>query len=324
VLVALLAGCSSSNAPPPSATTPTPATSSTPPPTAPSPTAPPHGVAFTPAGNDVAGFFAEAPQLGSVVLWGGPAEQLNADGAAPAVVATLAAQKRMQVAIQTDFVWPNATFDANASTATAAAFARRYHPAYFALAVEADRLHDADPAAFDRLAAWYPSAYAAVKNASPETKVFVTWQFEHVDGRDGGLYGGADAGPQHWDLLSKVAPLDLAAFTTYPGLVLHDAAALPSGYYADLARAPAPVAFTEVGAFADSPAPGWTSNATAQAAFVRAFFAATASADPKLVVWFEVHDQPQASPAPFRHMGLVDESGAKRPAWDAWVAATGG
>ncbi|MEA3198691.1 MAG: hypothetical protein QOE90_119 [Thermoplasmata archaeon] len=89
LVVALLAGCASAPAPTPASTA--------------QPVAhegPAFGVAFTPAGNDVAGFFQEAPQLGSVVLWGGPAEQLGQQ-----------------------------SFDANGSTAAAVASAKRYHPA---------------------------------------------------------------------------------------------------------------------------------------------------------------------------------------------------
>jgi len=296
----LLAGCASAppGAPPPSspsAPLPLPSPSSS----------PSYGVAFTPAGHDVAGFFKEAPQLGSVVLWGGPAEQLGQESAAPAVVATLAPQHGLRVAIQTDFVRANASFDANGSTAAAVAFAKRYHPAYFALAVEADRLRDSDPAAFDRLATWYPGAYAAVEAASPDTKVLVTWQYEHL----------AQAGA--WDLLPRIAPRDLDAFTTYPAIALPDASRLPADYYANLtAHASAPVAFFEVGHPGDDPAK--------QAAFVDAFFAAANATRPALVLWFEVHDQPDVTPALFRHMGLVDDAGQRRPSWDAWRAHAGG
>jgi hypothetical protein len=147
-----------------------------------------------------------------------------------------------------------------------------------------------------------------VKAASPDTKVFVTWQLEHLEA------AGA------WDLLPRLAPLDLDAFTTYPAIALVDPSRLPPGYYANAtAHATAPVAFTEVGHFADG-----ASSPAQQAAFVDAFFAATNATRPALVLWFEVHDQPDVSPAIFRHMGLVDDAGQRRPAWDAWRAHAGG
>jgi hypothetical protein len=322
ILVALLlAGCASS--PPPASTT-----TSTPPPT-PSPRGPAFGVALSPKsyqGADFAAFFDEAKDLGSVVLWGGPIEQLADEKAAPAVVAQLARQKGLQVAIQTGLFHEG---DARAPpmdeatlanhTRAVATFAARYKPEFLVLGVEVNRFAERDPAAFDQYARWYDGAYDAAKNASPDTKVFVTFQYEWMDGKRGGLYGGNASAPDQWSLLDRFPKRDLTGFTTYPGLVLPEPDQAPADWYANISRAGGPIAITETGHFADAPAAGWESSPEEQARFVAWLGARLDALDPALVVWLHAHDQP-SGPAVFRHMGLIDEAGQKRPAYDAWRA----
>jgi hypothetical protein len=319
-LALALAGCSSS--PPPAGTT-----------TPPSPTSPPapegplYGVALSPKsfeGADFGAFFDEAREVGSLVTWGGPIAHVGQENGAPRAVAQLAKQKGLRVAIQTGLFqegdaqpsWDNATL-ANL-TRDAATFAAQHKPDFFALGVEVNRFFERDPVAFDQYARWYDGTYDAVKNASPATKVFVTFQYEWMEGKRGGLFGGDASAPDQWSLLDRFPKRDLTGFTTYPGLVLPDPDQAPADYYANLSRAGGPVAITEVAHFADAPAPGWASSPEEQARFVAWFGERMESVDPALVVWLHLHDQPGA-PIPFRHMGLVGEAG-ERPAREAWRA----
>lgn len=324
VLALLLAGCSGGGpAETPTTTTTTPPTPSYPPP------ARGNGVALSPASGragDFSAFFDEARQVGNVVLWGGPPEQLADASSAPHVVAQLAREKGLAVAIQVSYVTeqgekPFGDVDQARWRSDVVAFATKRHPEYLALGVEVDRFVAGHEAFFLEYAKWFNATYEAVKAVSPDTLVFVTYQYERTSGRTGGLYGGPELGPDRWSVLDLFAKADLVAFTTYPGLVMQDAGALPLDHYAAIREhTQKPVAFTEVGHFAAlDKAPGWESSPEEQAAFARAFRNATAPLDPKLTVWLHLHDQPNVNPAPFKTMGLIDANGEKRAAYEVWA-----
>ena len=227
----------------------------------------------------------------------------------------------MKVAIQASPLVENGTgpaMDANL-TASVAAFASRYHPEYFALGVEVNRFAERDPSRFDAFVAWYASAYDAVKAAAPPTKVFVTFQYEWMEGHRGGLFGGNENATPQWSLYDRFAKLDLAAFTTYPGLVTPDPANASADWYARLATLGRTVAITETAHFADSPAPGWESSPDEQARYASWLLARARTLSPEFVVWLHLYDQPSA-PVPFQHMGLLDANGTARPARDTWAA----
>ena len=77
---------------------------------------------------------------------------------------------------------------------------------------------------------------------------------------------------------------------------------------------------TEVAHFADAPSPSFASSPDEQARFARWFLDRANETRPVFAVWLHLHDQPDA-PAPFKHMGLVGDDGAVRPAYAAWVSA---
>lgn len=336
-LALLLAGCAAAPAPtsstpgsPEGSTVSTPAAPSGTSPAAPTPSpqaepAPWRGVAFSPAtmdGPGITAFFQEASQVGNAVAWGGDWMDLAKAGSGADVVATLGAKAGLRVVIEATFFQQRdgallRPLDAANRTAyrdAAVAFVRAHHVAALALGIEVDILHERNASAFDAYAAWYPEVYDAVKAASPETLVFPLFQHERLDGHRGGLFGeDATSALPAWDLLARFPKRDLDAFTTYPGLFYDDPARIPGDLYANLtAHATKPIAFTETG-WPASPDPA------AQAAYVR-WFASHAPAA-RATIWLALHDP--AAPAPFASMGLVDATGAHRPAFDAWRAAWG-
>lgn len=114
----------------------------------------------------------------------------------------------------------------------AVAFARDCRPPYLGLGVEVNILAEKSPADFERFVRLHDEVYDAVKAVSPKTKVFTVFQLEKMKGLGGGLFGGTnDPARAQWRLLSRFARLDLAAFTTYPGLVFKAPGDVPADYY---------------------------------------------------------------------------------------------
>lgn len=252
-------------------------------------------------------------------MWGGPVEQLADDEAAPSVVAQLAHRNGLGVVVQASPFRERGeepALDENL-TAAVARFVSRAQPEYLALGVEVNRFAEKNATRFDEYVVWYDATYDAVKAASPLTNVLVTFQYEQMEGYRGGLFGGADAAPQQWDLLDKFPKRDLVGFTVYPGLVLTDPSDAGAQYYANLTRG-GKFAVTETAHFADTPAIGWESSPAEQARFARSILAVLNETIPEFALWLHLHDQSDAPP-PFGHMGLIDEAGAKRPAWNDWA-----
>ena len=92
--------------------------------------------------------------------------------------------------------------------------ALNYKPAYMALGVEVDLYYARrGDAAFRNFVSVYFEAYDAVKEVSPNTLVFPTFQYENVLGI---LNRGAPSQPA-WSLVDRFQPkLDLLAVSTFP------------------------------------------------------------------------------------------------------------
>lgn len=285
--------------------------------------APRFGVAYSPApGDSPLDFLAEAKDLGGLVLWAGDWTELESGEGAPDVLATLAEREGVPFAAQVGFHRAGQVFDDAAQTRASAAvtaYASRHEPVFLVLGVEVDSAAKQDPVWLDAFAPWYADAYAAVKEASPDTLVFPSFQLEQMRGLTGGLFGGPETTDASWELLDRFQDRDATAFTTYPGLVHRDPSDVPPTYYTDLTDLfPGPLVFTEVGWHAGDTIEGWESSDEEQMRFVQRFLDdASSPLDPRFAVWLALHDQ-AAAPEPFRSMGLVGADGNARTAWDLW------
>lgn len=335
VTALILAGCGSRTQEP--ADTPTPTPTEPPTPTRATPTAPTTpppariatlGVALSPksfSDEDFPRFFTEAKHVGSLVLWGGAADELGNASSAAHVVAVLSGRNDLAFAVQVGYHKEGAPFDEARRTRAlddAITFASAYKPEFFILGVELDRVHDKDPAFFDDFVPWYLEAYDAIKNVSPRTLVFPTFQLERTMGMTGGLYGEAESRPAKWDLVERFTKRDMTAFTTYPGYIFRNVDDIPADHYLALSeRFRGPIGFTEVGYNAELAVPTFETSPEEQAAFVRRFLADAAKLGSELAVWLHLYDQP-VSFAQAEHLGLLDRDGAERPAYDLWRGAS--
>ncbi|MBN1439065.1 MAG: hypothetical protein JW929_06610 [Anaerolineales bacterium] len=125
--------------------------------------------------------------------------------------------------------------------------ARDYRPRYLGLASEINSYADAFPEDFPNFLSLYRETYRKVKTESPETQVFVTFQWEDINN----VNRFADQGEAKidWETIEAFEPdLDLWVISSYPFVAFDSAAQIPEDYYAPLlARTKKPLAVGEGG-----------------------------------------------------------------------------
>ncbi|GMU41139.1 MAG: hypothetical protein AMXMBFR23_20050 [Chloroflexota bacterium] len=221
------------------------------------------------------------------------------------------------VALTVDFADPA---QVDAYTDALVDLVQTLQPPFLGVGNEVNRIWEDDPAGYEAWVRALPGITDAVRAASPDTRVFVTFQYEFL--RGAGAISGEAREPQ-WALLDGVRDaLDLIAFTTYPYFDFGTPDAIPADYYAEAAaRAGTPVAFTEVGwpsaplAVATASPLGGTPEE--QAAFIERLSLLLDGVEPAFVMWVWAYDSPATGPL-FESLGLSTNDGTPKPALDAW------
>lgn len=183
---------------------------------------------------------------------------------------------------------------ASAFTEGIVAFAREHQPPWLGIGNEVNRIAEDEPEAFEAWVTSLPALRDAIRQASPETRVFVTFQYEFLlgDERVSGRVRTRD-----WSTVERVTPyLDAVADTTYPYFTYADPSDVPVDYYREAVERSGglPVGFTEI---------GWPSASLGS-------FEGTAVA--------ELGGTPAKSDV-FGSIGLYAHDGTPKPALQAWL-----
>jgi hypothetical protein len=202
--------------------------------------------------------------------------------------------------------------------------ALNYQPRYLALGVEVNSYERQNPDDFAQFVSLYAEAYDAVKEQSPDTLVFPTFQLEDMTGR---LPAG-DTQQSQWHVIDGFEPkMDLLAVSTYPSRVFEAPADIPGDYYRQLtAHTDKPVAIAEVGYATEPDAEGSEgAGELRQAAFLERILGDADRLDMSLVVW-SVRQDPKYTGDPavsslLQHIGLVRTDGSEKAAWSVWEDA---
>ena len=113
---------------------------------------------------------------------------------------------------------------------------QEFHPAYLGLASEINTYADAHPDDFEHYLTLYREVYAAVKEISPETSIFVTFQWEDLNN----LWAQPEEsdfvqGEIKWQLIEAFEPeLDLWVISSYPYIAFSSSEDIPPDYYSPL------------------------------------------------------------------------------------------
>ncbi len=303
-------------------------------------TEPLKGISFSPkstTGSDITAFFDEAKSIGNTVTWAGDWNELGNTNGAPALVVTEATKRSLTpIIIVTAFrdqgnsvvpIKPLTAATRQSYVDLATAFVKKYHPRYFGVGIEINRLSEADAANFtpngtgyfDSFVTLFNDTVTAVKAASPTTKIFTVWSLEKMKGLNGGLFGGKnDTSKNEWSLLAKLSQADFFAFTTYPGIIYPNPQDIPADYYTDIKNhTTKDIAFSEIGWPSVTPARGYDSSEAMQSQFITRFGELTSGLNPTFKIWSFLYDQAVADP--FTTMGLISPAGVKKQAYTTWT-----
>jgi hypothetical protein len=124
---------------------------------------------------------------------------------------------------------------------------RDFHPRYLGLASEINTYADAFPKDFPNYLSLYRETYKKIKTESPDTRVFVTFQWEDINNYD--ATGAGRGASIKWEEIEVFEPdLDLWAISTYPFAAFSSAADIPEDYYSPLwTKTKKPLAVAEGG-----------------------------------------------------------------------------
>lgn len=290
------------------------------------------GVSFSPKSYNpltFPGFYKEAASIGSTLTWAGSMSEFSSDKKTPFVIQELGARYNYTPIIITGSfsVGSGGAVKENVSSDkfeeyknNIVHFADKEKPKYLGLGNEMNYLYEQKPESYQKFASFFNETYDAVKKVSPDTKVFVTFQLEHMKGLRGGLFGGKnDTTKTDWAALDDFAKADLFSFTTYPGIIYDNPTDIPANYYSEIqTHTKKKIAFSEVGWASNLKVTGYTSTPEEQKTFVETFASMMNEVDPEFATWPFLYDQKIGEP--FKSMGLKDSSGNKKPAYDAWAA----
>jgi len=195
----------------------------------------------------------------------------------------------------------------------------RLKPVYLCLATEINFLALQRLPEYLHFASLYKEAYRAVKQISPTTRVFVTFQWEWVrilDARE------PDRIAEHSKVIDIFRPeLDVAGFTTYPAPFHETPAQLPPNYYTWMFRhigPHEPVMLMEIG----WPTSG-TGNEAEQLSFLRRLPELLKGINLIGLEWALLHDvQIGAFDANLNTVGLRYRDGRPKPTYDAFRVLT--
>jgi hypothetical protein len=162
----------------------------------------------------------------------------------------------------------------------------KLQPPYLCLATEINFLAFKDIEEYLYFAHVYKKLYPAIKEISPDTKVFVSFQWDYFHIMDA---SEPDTVQEHSKLIDVFRPeLDLVAFTSYPAGHFSRPTEIPQDYYANVLRhlrKSDEVMFMEIG----WPTRGRGSEES-QRAFIERLPELMKDVKPSIVAWSLLHD----------------------------------
>jgi len=283
------------------------------------------GVSLSTRGDEYFGqFFEEAVEAGEIVMWAGDWMEIETEGA-PIVVTELSSAydyiPLIEVTYYTqgegELIRPLTEENKQIYKESTIEFIEKYNPEYFVMGIETDIMYEKSPEDYEEFVIFYNEMYDEIKKVSPDTKVFTVFQLEKMKGCELWVEKSCNSSNSHWDLIDDFKE-DIVAFSTYPCLVYKDPSDIPEDHYSEITdHVSKPIAFTENGWHTEAYPPGWESSDEEQAEYVERFFELTNHLDVEITVWSFMYGQ--GTIKPFDSMGLMNNDGTKRPAYDEWV-----
>jgi hypothetical protein len=282
------------------------------------------GVSVSPRsfeGDDFVNFLEKVKETQDVLLWAGDWIEVHEEKA-PKTFSELAAQYDYIPIIEVghyiqesgELFRPLTEENKQIYQDSTIEFVKEYKPKYFGMGVEINIFAEKNPDAFEEFVPFYNEVYDAIKEVSPETKVFTVFQLEKMKGLK--MWEIEESKP-HWEMVDHFKT-DIVAFTTYPGIFYRDVSDIPDNHYTEIkTHTTKPIAFMEIGWHSAASPMGWESSEEEQAEFIRTFNDLTKDLNVEIAVWSFMYDIDIFEP--FNTMGLISNEGKEKLAWQEWI-----
>jgi hypothetical protein len=214
--------------------------------------------------------------------------------------------------------------------------ARNFQPHYLGLASEINTYMDAHPDDAQNFISLYNEIYVLVKAESPDTQVFVTFQWDDLNN----MFPQPEEGDRqrlspNWEQIEAFEPnLDVWAISSYPYFIFPTGADIPADYYSPLlSRTSKPVAFAE-GGFSTVAFNQRTNTPEDQVAYLNAiheqlgprlaFWVNTLLSDFNIDSYAKEMEKQGRNPddaqmlGNFAYIGLLEFDGTPKPALEVW------
>jgi len=148
---------------------------------------------------------------------------------------------------------------------------KMFHPRYLGLASEINTYMDTHPDDTQNFISLYNEIYKAVKAEAPDTKIFVTFQWEELNNLISQVANGRPRFQVNWEQVEAFEPnMDVWVISSYPFVAFKSGADIPADYYAPLlSRTLKPLAIAE-GGFTSKPVGPITGTPEDQVAYLNA------------------------------------------------------
>ncbi|NIO22621.1 MAG: hypothetical protein GTN38_01155 [Candidatus Aenigmarchaeota archaeon] len=182
--------------------------------------------------------------------------------------------------------------------------AEEFKPEYLSLGNEINDYFYLHPEELKDFLTLFDEAYSAIKEASPQTKVFVVFSFTHLIDNN------------QWDLFGRFEKADMIGLTTYPWKHFDSPAEITSDYYKRIETyTNKPIAFTEI---------GWIPE-NQQAEFLVKFLELTKGMNIEMVNWLFLHEMEitgiagSVSDPETGKISLKRKDGTRKEIYDLWL-----
>jgi hypothetical protein len=194
---------------------------------------------------------------------------------------------------------------------------------YLAVGAEVNRVRDeCCDSAFDDFVDLYAEIYDAVKDVSPNTKVFTIFQLDYM--RGAARLSGLDLEPA-WDILELFeGRLDVVGLTVYPFLEYSTVGEIPLDYFDEIARhIDRPLVITESGWLSEPLEIGGTvfveGSHQEQVDFLLALIAGVEPLNVEIMMYSFLYEYGEGIDM-FQHIALRENTGPERPGYSYWRA----
>lgn len=278
------------------------------------------GFSLSPYAYDEEGMsqFIEHMEPFSVLRWAGSPDEFTTAGP-PEVMARLKEEYGWEILLATQLYEEgdgSTELTVNMRSEQIVEHVKKYNPEYIALGVEVNTKFNDDKDAIKKYANTCNELAQRIREASPTTKVMITFQYEWLLGLRDGLFG-AEHAEATWEYLDYF-DVDIIGFTTYPCLYYQDPWSIPANYYEQiLQHTDKAIAFTEIGWYSDAEIAEWESSPEEQERFIRRYLSLVEILDPVMSVWsfmYGIFDE-----QPFKEMSMFDSSYKAKASYNSWL-----